>query len=119
MGIVQARVKIGHYHGGELRPVDVLVDTGAAHSVIDSDLLESLNLSPQRYETFELADGDTREWGVGTARFVYMDKDAWCPVVFGPKDANLLGATTLEILGLSVDPVEEQLTPIQRRARPL
>ena len=119
MGVFQARVMIGHYYGGELRPVDVLVDAGAAHSVIDSGLLESLELSPQRYETFELADGDTREWGVGTARMVCMDKDAWCPVVFGPRDTNLLGVTTLEILGLSVNPVEELLTPVQRRARPL
>ena len=49
-----------------------------------------------------------------------IDGIEWhCPVIFGPEDQYLLGATTLEIFNLMVDPVAGELIPRVLRARPL
>ena len=35
-----------------------------------------------------------------------------CPVIFGPDDQYILGATSLETLGFVVDPIGEELMPV-------
>ena len=43
----------------------------------------------------------------------YNGKSGIVPVVFTPNDvAPLIGATTLEILGLAVNPVSKELLPV-------
>ena len=51
------------------------------------------------------------------ARFGIDGREWPCPVIFGPDDEYLLGATTLEIFNLMVDPVGQRLLPINHRAR--
>jgi hypothetical protein len=55
-----------------------------------------------------LADGKTIRKPVGNAFFEYQGKIGAAPVVFGEKDVYLLGAVTLESLGLILDPMKRE-----------
>ena len=104
MGTFRVEVGIGNPLGGDLRPVSALVDTGATHSVMPATLLRELRLTPLRRSGFRVAGGGRVEYGVGEARFRVEGQVQTCPVVFGPDAQYLLGATTLEIFQLMVDP---------------
>ena len=47
------------------------------------------------------------------ARFSIGDYQRSCPVIFGPEGNYLLGASTLEVFNLVVDPAGEQLLPAE------
>jgi len=102
---------VGHPRGGELRAVRPVVDTGADHAMLPASLLAQLDLAPQERMLFALADGRRAEYGIGTARFALGGRERPCPVVFGPDNRYLLGASTLEIFNLAVDPVGQCLRP--------
>ena len=112
-------VQVGNIDGSEPMAIEALVDTDALHSMIPSSILTRLHIHPQRYDTFELADGANVDYGVGTALMILEGRDGWCPVIFGPDAESLLGATTLEILNLTVDPMGRRLVPVTRRVRPI
>ena len=49
----------------------------------------------------------------GGALFKYGEKIGVADVIFGePNDSNLLGAFTLESLGLALDPLRRELKPL-------
>lgn len=87
-----------------MHPVSALVDTGATHSMMPESLLSTLRLAPLKQVRFRIANGGRVEYGVGEARFSVEGQERTCPVIFGPEGRYLLGATTLEILDLMVDP---------------
>jgi predicted aspartyl protease len=94
--------------------VELLVDSGAVYSVIPSKILRGLGIRRLRKDEFALADGSKVVRGKGVAWFKY---DKWIgggDVIFGePGDSPLLGALTLEALGLSLDPLRRELKPLQ------
>ena len=49
---------------------------------------------------------------VGNAYFEYEGKIRAAPVVFGDPEIYLLGATTLEALGMILDPIHRELKPL-------
>lgn len=102
---------VGHPEGGDLRAVRPVVDAAADHAMLPASLLAQLDLSPQERMLFALADGRRAEYGIGTARFALTGRERPCPVVFGPDNRYLLGASTLEIFNLAVDPVGQCLRP--------
>lgn len=90
-----------------------LVDSGAAYSVMPASVLKNLGIVPHSTRKFILADGQTVEWAVGDASFRFGDQAAAAPVIFGDKDdIFLLGVTTLENLGLILDPIRRELKPL-------
>jgi len=94
--------------------IDFLVDTGAIYSVVPGSVLESLEIQPLELETFGLADGTKRTYPVGEAFFELATKRATSRVVFGPEGVTpLLGAFTLESMGLMVNPVTRELLPMR------
>ena len=115
MGTFRVAIGIGHPHGGDLRPVTALVDTGSTHSMMPESLLDTLRLAPHKNMRFRMADGNRVEYGIGEARFRIDDDELTCPVIFGPEGRYLLGATTLEIFSLMVDPTDPhpRLVPIE------
>ena len=71
-------------------------------------------LNGRRHFEFSLADGTKREYPVGEAFFELGDKRATSKVFFAPPSVTpLLGAFTLESLGLMVNPVTRELTPMR------
>jgi clan AA aspartic protease len=94
--------------------VAFLVDSGAVYSVVPARTLRRLGLRPYREVTFSLADGSTVKRRVGDAYFEIDGTVGPAPVVFGEKgDEPLLGATTLESLGLVLDPFKRRLIPMR------
>lgn len=111
MGVFSVPVTIGHPDGGDLFPVVAVVDTGALHSMMPTTLLESLRITPLQTDRYRIADGSEVEYGVADARFGIGERVRYCPVIFGPEAQYLIGATTLEIFTLVVDPMEKRLVP--------
>ena len=117
MGTFEVTVGVGRLGEGELTPVAAMVDTGAAHSVMPESLLKRMGLTPIEHRPFAIADGTEVEYGYGMARFGIDGREFPCPVIFGAEEQFLLGATSLQIFNLMVDPSEERLVTKPLRAR--
>jgi predicted aspartyl protease len=96
--------------------VTFMVDSGAFYSVLPEEVWQALGLHPKRTLDFCLVDGTIISRGVSECRFHYEGIDAWSPVVLGgPNDVALLGAVTLESMGLVLNPLERTLRPARLR----
>jgi clan AA aspartic protease len=113
MGLFQVRVRIFSLSDEhQSREVEVVVDTGATYSIIPAEIAHDLGIRAIRERTFTLADGRQMTRRLGEARLAYDGVDAPGFVVIGePGDVPLLGATTLDMLGMEVDPVAQTLRP--------
>jgi aspartyl protease family protein len=93
--------------------VEFLVDSGAVYSFVPRDVLDRLGIVPHGSQRFRLADGSTIERDRGDAIFFYAGRRGAAPVIFAePGDVTLLGAVTLESLGLVLDAVRRDLVPL-------
>ncbi len=95
---------------GTGREVELVVDTGSVFTWIDRRVLEEIGVRPRRERVFRTIDGRTvvRRTGVATIQYDRYEGDV--EVVFAEEgDAQVLGATALETLGLEVDPVTGRL----------
>jgi predicted aspartyl protease len=96
------------------RSVEMLVDSGAAYSVLPEADWRSLGLRPSRTLEFTLADGSHIERQVSECRFSYAGISATSPVILGQhEDIALLGVVTLECLGLVLNPFDRTLRPMR------
>ena len=111
MGMFSARIGVSDGNGGTPRYVDATVDTGAVYTLLPANLLRRVGVEPYGHETFEIADGTTVELPVGEARITIGDKGRVSPVVFGDSERYLLGAITLQTLGLIPDTTNHRLIP--------
>ena len=121
MGVFEVAVAIavGHPDGGDMAPVTAIVDTGADHTMLPVSLLAGLSIPETERTYWSLADGSEIELGYGIARIAIDEREYPCPVIFGPEEQYLLGATTLEIFNLSVEPRARQLMRRRFRGRPI
>ena len=87
----------------------LLIDSGSVFSVLPDSELRGLGIKPDSKQKFILANGDEIEKEVGEARFVWGSTARTAPVVFGDRNVYLLGATTLETMGLILDPINRKL----------
>jgi clan AA aspartic protease len=93
--------------------LEFLVDSGAVYSVVPARVLKRLGIKPLAKQEFRLADGSKIVRKKGGALFRYQDRVGVADVIFGEKgDSQLLGAFTLEALGLSLDPLRRELKPL-------
>ena len=77
-------------------------------------VLRRIGVRPSGKETFTLADGTHLTRRVGTAFFEIDGRQGTSKVIFGrPGDATLIGAVTLEELGLMLDPLKRELLPMR------
>ena len=116
MGITltKARVSNPRTPGRHAIEVEFLIDTGALYSVIPAPLARKLALKKLEREEFTLADGTHRSYNVGEAFFELGERRGTSKIVFGPVGVTpLLGALTLESLGLMVNPVTREVTPMR------
>ena len=112
MGTFRTRVGVSNGNGGEPEWVNALVDTGATYTVLpDSMLRERVGVSPTRQRVFTFGDGRQTAFPVGEARLHVDGLEATSSVVFGEEDQYLLGATTLQELGLIADTTNHELIP--------
>jgi predicted aspartyl protease len=114
VGLTVLTIEVANPAAPERREaVEFLVDSGAVYSFVQRQVLEHLGIQAHSRERFRLADGSTIERDRGDALFLYAGRRGAAPVVFGePGDATLLGAVTLESLGLVLDSVRRNLLPL-------
>ena len=93
--------------------VEFLIDSGAIYSVVPAPVLERLGIRPLMQQEFRLADGSKIVRKKGVAVFRRGERAGGADVIFGEEgDSTLLGALTLEALGLSLDPLRRELKPL-------
>ena len=94
--------------------VDFLIDSGAVYSLVPGKKLRSIGIQPYKTLDFTLADGTMVTRDAGDAYFEYRGDGGAAPVIFGEDgDEPLLGATTLESLGLVLNPFQRELHPMK------
>jgi clan AA aspartic protease len=111
MGLSVLKVEVANPARPEINEeIELLVDSGAIYSVVPTPILEQLGIQPLAEQEFRLADGSRIVRKKGVALFRYGKRVGGADVIFGEEgDSNLLGAFTLEALGLSLDPLKRQL----------
>jgi clan AA aspartic protease len=98
--------------------VKMLVDSGAAYSVVDRTILRKIGIRASGSRSFVLADGTEITRETGAALFRFRGEEGASTVIFGePGDAALLGVVTLEELGLILDPMRHALRPMPMSLR--
>ena len=111
MGLTVLELEVGNpAHPKVTEKVEFLIDSGAVYSVVPVALLEKLGIEPLTAEEFRLANGEKIVRKKGIALFKYGARIGGADVIFGEEgDSVLLGALTLESLGLSLDPLRREL----------
>ena len=114
MGLTVLEIEVGNPAEPEVtQTVDLLIDSGAIYSVVPTPILESLGIKPLAEESFRLADGSKIVRKKGGALFRHGERVGVADVIFGEEgDSTLLGAFTLEALGLALDPLKRTLNPL-------
>ena len=99
---------------GKQATVKFLVDSGAIYSLLPENIWQELGLKPKRKMGFTLADGTVIERSVSECHISFPQGDGHSPVILGEAgDEALLGAVTLEILGLVLNPFNRTLQPMR------
>ena len=118
MGTFFVTIQLADRHNERYANIDALVDTGSSYSSMPEGLLDELGIEREETRQFELADNRIVEYDLGETRFRILDREKTVPVMFAPNDTMpLVGATTLEILGLGIDPLAESLVPVNALGR--
>jgi predicted aspartyl protease len=79
---------------------------------VNRETLEKLGIKADTKFKLRTAEGEVMERDGGIAHVEVEGRAYRVPVIFGDKeDAQVLGVTTLEILGFEVDPVAGKLKP--------
>ena len=115
MEITNAIVKVKEHRKFEkIAEVNFLIHNGAVYSLVPGKVLDALDIEPYREMIFSLADGTTIKRRVCSAYFEFEGEGGPAPVVYGEEgDEPLLGATTLESLGLVLNPFSRTLHPMR------
>ena len=111
MGTFSVKIRVGNLFTDAGANVDAQVDTGATHSMLPAHLLRGLGIEPIETRIARVADGRRIELQTAWTRFSTAGRNAVARVAFGPEDEYLIGATTLEDLGVVVDPMDGRLIP--------
>lgn len=115
MGTFSANIEIGSPDGSRFATVNALVDTGSGLTAIPAPILHRLGVTPHRKNIFELADGREIERDVGRAWLRIGQQSEITLVMFADAATEpLLGAISLQELGLAVDSPSERLIPSPR-----
>jgi clan AA aspartic protease len=113
MGQFAVRAAVTHPSDpSRVAEVDLLIDTGATLSWVPREVLEHLEVPRLPRRRLLLADGGAVERETAGVLMRLNGIEAMVTVVIAEEgDAHLLGATALETLGFSVDPIRPQLIP--------
>jgi predicted aspartyl protease len=114
VGFVRVKAKVWNVEKPEsAREVLLLADTGAIYTVLPRSLLEEMGVKSIGKRKFKLANNQVIERDAGIVGIEVQGIRAHTIAVFGDEGVYLLGVTTLEELGLEVDPVKGELRPME------
>ena len=115
MGITSAILTVReHRKSIKSAEVEFLVDSGAVYSLVPGKVLDELDIEPYKEMSFPLADGTLIKRKISSAYFEFEGEGGPAPVIYGEEgDTPLLGATTLESIGLVLNPFSRTLHPMR------
>jgi clan AA aspartic protease len=115
VGITVAILRVReHRKAVKYADVEFLIDSGAVYSLVPGKILDELEIEPYKEMSFSLADGTSLKRKVSSAYFEFEGEGGPAPVVYGEEgDSPLLGATTLESIGLVLNPFTRTLHPMR------
>jgi len=110
MGMTYIYARVGK--GKSARDVEFLVDSGAKYTLLPEKVWKCLALKPIDEAKFVLADGTIVTRKISEVWLEYDGIGRTVQVILGEKnDEALLGALTLESLGLMLNPFTRELIP--------
>jgi len=90
----------------------LLVDTGATWTTLPGDVAADIGAAQLGMRRVRLADGRVEEWPAAAIHITLDGHEGPTFCLIGPRGGpSLLGAVTLEELGLAVDPAARRLVP--------
>ncbi|MBI5325016.1 MAG: aspartyl protease family protein [Ignavibacteriae bacterium] len=99
------------------KDINMLVDSGASYSLLRNTVWQDLGLNPLREMEFVLGNGTriNRKVSECFLKLESINSEGHSPVILGEKgdDENLLGAVTLQIFGLVLDPLNRIIKPMR------
>ena len=99
---------------GKRTSLQFLVDSGAVYSLLSQKHWQDIELKPKREMNFTLADGSVIMRKIGECLITLQQGEGHTPVILGEAgDESLLGAVTLEIFGLKLNPFQRTLEPMK------
>ena len=115
MGYIRVHATLANPLKRDLKTkLEFIVDTGAIYTVIPNTIAKELQLPITDKRRFKIASGEIVEYPISEAYITLEDKAVTSLVAIATeKTPTLLGVTTLELLGLTVDPVTGKLTPLE------
>jgi len=113
MGTFKAKLRVWNAETpGKVEELEAFVDTGAAFSWISRERLGRLGVGPSRRMPFRTIDGRVLERDLAT---VYVATDGYSVpdvvVMAEAGEMEVIGAHSIEGLGLAADPVQKKLVP--------
>jgi clan AA aspartic protease len=115
VGTFTIPIEVGDLAGTQFVRVTALVDTGSTYTIVPGPILHRLGVPIKETHPCEMADNRIMEYPIGYATVRLNGREVIALVVFAPENSSpLIGATTLELAGLAVDPVHRRLV----RSRP-
>ena len=113
MGTFKAKLRVWNAATPEkVEELEAFVDTGAAFSWISRERLGRLGVGPSRRMPFRTIDGRVLERDLAT---VYVATDGYSVpdvvVMAEAGEMEVIGAHSIEGLGLAADPVQKKLVP--------
>lgn len=112
MGTFTHPITLHSASGNGSETLEALVDTGAMFTVIPRPVLERLGVRPFRRMPVRFANGNVEQWELGQVEAELDGQRMPILCFFGSVDAPpLIGCHALEAFLLTVDPVDQKLTP--------
>ena len=111
MGITNIKATIVNpKRPSQKRDIKFMVDSGAVYSIVNEGILKEMGVKPYGEKEFMLANGKAVTRKIGGLMYEYQGEKGYAPVIFGEKDdSSLMGAVTLEALGMVLDPLKRRL----------
>jgi predicted aspartyl protease len=100
---------------GKQKHLKFLIDSGATYTLLPREVCQAVKLEPMESIQCTLADGTTVERRVSECHILLPQGSRHTPVFLGEPgdDQALLGAVTLENLGLILNPFTRKLQPMR------
>ncbi len=113
MGTFSVPISIGDPQGENWIEFDALVNAGASVTSVPGSILRELGVTPVASQRFRFAQGERRRMDMGRTWISVEGREEVTLVVFNDEGTlPLLGALALEALFLGVDPVRQELIPV-------
>jgi predicted aspartyl protease len=113
MGTFSTKLKLWKEHCPEdVQELDLLVDTGASFSWVSRARLERLGVKPAYQMPFRTIDGRVLERDMAVVYIATDGRSVPDLVVMAEEgESEVMGAHSIEGLGMAADPVQKKLVP--------